>query len=383
MVYILTRFFSTVLHTFSFNKRSLRFISGKRLVKVLIYYPLFTVLFVINRMFLLLDEIFFPFYRRTSVSNAVFIIGIPRSATTFLFTEMTSHNRNFHSFKLWELLFAPSIIQKYFLLAVIGIDRLLGRPLLRLSFKIDNLLFGRLKGIHTMGFSLPEEDEVLFLYNLTSLYFWYFFPEVKSMDDYLNFDDKVPDRIKRKIMSFYYRCVQRHNYVFDRKGKRYFLSKNPTFVPKMAAVAHRFPEARFLYPLRSPFSTIPSTISLNAWIYRSFTRLPESYPLAEQTREMILKWYIMADNTLKNELRERCMTIFYKDIQENSFKVFSEIYEFLNCENADNTAMQQKLKNKSRHYHSSHVYDRNTGIDKEIIASRLGSILTPEIMKRI
>ena len=45
--------------------------------------------------------------------------------------------------------------------------------------------------------------------------------------------------------------------------------------------------------------------------------------------------------------------------------------------------MQQKLKNKSRHYHSSHVYDRNTGIDKEIIASRLGSILTPEIMKRI
>ena len=178
MVYILTRFFSTVLHTFSFNKRSLRFISGKRLVKVLIYYPLFTVLFVINRMFLLLDEIFFPFYRRTSVSNAVFIIGIPRSATTFLFTEMTSHNRNFHSFKLWELLFAPSIIQKYFLLTVIGIDRLLGRPLLRLSFKIDNLLFGRLKGIHTMGFSLPEEDEVLFLYNLTSLYFWYFFPDI-------------------------------------------------------------------------------------------------------------------------------------------------------------------------------------------------------------
>ena len=55
---------------------------------------------------LLLDNIFFPKYRRVEIKNPVFVIGHPRSGTTFLHALLTQ-TEEFAVFRNWEILHPP------------------------------------------------------------------------------------------------------------------------------------------------------------------------------------------------------------------------------------------------------------------------------------
>ena len=73
---------------------------------------------------LFLDEIFFPGYRNIIVDKPLFVLGYPRGGTTFLHRLINSDDERFTSFKLWEILLAPSIIQKKFFLLLGKIDQI-------------------------------------------------------------------------------------------------------------------------------------------------------------------------------------------------------------------------------------------------------------------
>ena len=62
---------------------------------------------------LFLDNIFFPQYRKVEVKNPVFIIGHPRSGTTFLHRLLTQTN-DFAVFQLWHILL-PSLTARVLL----------------------------------------------------------------------------------------------------------------------------------------------------------------------------------------------------------------------------------------------------------------------------
>ena len=96
--------------------------------------------------------------------------------------------------------------------------------------------------IHPLSLSMPEEDEPLMIYDFSSLYLYYFFPEAKAIKPYLFFDEALPAKKRKRIMNFYYRCVQRHQFVFNPKGDKIFLSKNPAFVSKISSLNQRFPQ---------------------------------------------------------------------------------------------------------------------------------------------
>ncbi len=84
----------------------------KRMLVMLILFPLYILIELANWLGFLLDEIIFPGYRRQTVNTPVFIVGVQRSGTTFLHRLMDRDNINFTSMKLWEIIFAPSVIQK-------------------------------------------------------------------------------------------------------------------------------------------------------------------------------------------------------------------------------------------------------------------------------
>ena len=65
---------------------------------------------IINNLFLLMDNIFFN-YQKIKINKPLFIIGFPRSGTTFLH-KMLLKDTQFTTPQLWELIFAPSILQK-------------------------------------------------------------------------------------------------------------------------------------------------------------------------------------------------------------------------------------------------------------------------------
>ena len=69
-------------------------------------------LLIINWLCLALDNLVYPGYRKTVIRPPVFIIGMFRSATTLCQNLMKSDAQNISYLRMWELLLAPSVIQK-------------------------------------------------------------------------------------------------------------------------------------------------------------------------------------------------------------------------------------------------------------------------------
>ncbi|CAN5769469.1 hypothetical protein BH10BAC3_BH10BAC3_24780 [soil metagenome] len=363
-------------HIFSTEKDSLRFPTHRRLFSVLFILPLFFLLIIANRFFMMLDWIVFPGFRKMPLNNLCFIIGVPRSATTYLLHILARDNDQFTCFKLWEILFAPSIIQKYILLPVLKLDRLLGRPLYRLSIKMDKAFLGKIAVLHEISLSKPEEDEILLVYAFASMYLAFFFPGVKALDPHLFFDEDLSPAKRKKIMLFYKRCVQRHCFVFNRNEQKYFLSKNPCFISKIASIGETFPQASLVYMLRSPFKTIPSTLILNSNVYSLFSGVKYENPLYEKTTRAIIRWYQMADRSIEKYWRHRCITVPFRKVTSQPGQTIKEVYDFLKLSPAPKmNLLLQKEDDNSRNYKSLHKYNEKPGLLQEEISSELQFII--------
>ena len=182
---------------FTFEKNRYRSFSVKRVFLVLILVPIFIMLIVWNRLFMALDHLLFPKFKNQSISNAVFIIAMPRSATTFLYHSLVNSNQ-FSYFKLWEILFAPAICQKYFFIGMKTLDQRLGSPVRSFVLYLENLISGEFKKIHLLGLDLPEEDELLLLWNMSSAYLHFLVPLNSVFNHYFYFDEQMP--VQKKLI---------------------------------------------------------------------------------------------------------------------------------------------------------------------------------------
>ena len=376
--------FKLFTKTFSFNRNSLRYPTVKRVLAILFLFPLGLLLMLTNWIFLFLDELFFFRYRRINTDRSVFIIGVPRSATTFMLELLTADRSNITCFRLWEIILAPSIIQKYFWVAIIFIDRKIGRPLFRLSISFDKIVFNKMWKIHPLSLSKPDEDEYLFLYTFTSVVLYYFYPEIDSLDPYMRFDHGLSERKKKRIMAFYKRCVQRHNYVFNPKGAKYFLSKNPAFTPKINSVYATFHNCKIIYMIRSPLKAIPATISMNNHAFRLYAKVPEGGALVEKTTHLLLDWYDMAEDAISKISEEQKIIVPFNEFVANPKAMHKKIYNLLNLllTNDIEERITAQLKDKEN-YQSEHIYDSIIGIDNKQIDAVINRKFSNELMARI
>lgn len=368
-------FFRLIVRTFSFRRKSLRFPVFKRLIAALVVLPFFLLQIAINRIFMLMDWIFFPWFAGTKIDDPVFIIGVPRSATTYLLEVMAEDKERFTSFKLWEILFAPSILQKYFWKGIIAIDRVVGRPLLKLSKVYDRVVLGKITKIHKTGMTNPEEDEMLLLYCFSSMYLTFFFPDVDATNELIFFDKMFPARKRKRVMKFYRRCVQRHMFVFGENGKKKFLSKNPCFISKMQSVAEEFPDGKLLYMLRAAERTIPSTISMNSNIYSIMCNGKQSHIMHERTRDSVIRWYKDADAALESHWKNRNLVIHFKAITKQPQQTLEEIYSFVGViVSAETKSRFQREQDKVSSYSTEHKYNAKTGVDEALIREELSRL---------
>jgi hypothetical protein len=290
--------FHLIFGIFSVRYKNMRFPNGKRIFMVLLLAPVFLILLIVNRIFLLLDYLFAPQFLKKPIDSPVFIVGSPRSGTTFLFHSLAAKNDDFTCFKLWEIVFAPSILQKKLVLIIRKFDRIIDSPLKRSMLFMEKLLLNKLKTIHPIGLNLPEEDEAILLWDLSSLYFNFFYPEAHFFDELLLFDQKLSLQKRTRTMRRYRRYIQRHLYAFNPDGSKQFLSKNPMMMCKLETVKLLFPDALILNTNRCPGTVIPSTIALNQALYGMFTSRKCSDEVNERTKEILIAWYQMAHSAL-------------------------------------------------------------------------------------
>lgn len=228
-----------------------------RLLRLLLY-VLFLPVFLLHWLGFLLDEIFFPGYRKIEISQPVFILGVPRSGTTFLHRTLAADDKLFTTVSTWEVFLAPSITQRVFWRALSRIDRLVGRPFGRLLGYLERRLFKGLEGIHDVSLLAAEEDYLLLLPLMSCFILFLPFTESSYIWNLSRLDWDMPKNDCQRIMNFYKACLQKHLY-FHGRNKR-FLSKNAAFASWIMSLREHFPDARFVICLREPEKTVPSLI---------------------------------------------------------------------------------------------------------------------------
>jgi hypothetical protein len=325
---------------------------------------------VVNRLFLALDYIFFPGFKKLQIKNPVFIVAAPRSGTTFLYHSLCNNKEAFTFFKLWEIVFAPSVIQKYFFLFVFNLDRLIGSPLKKIILFVEQLLIGKISKIHLIGLDLPEEDEAILLWNLSTIYLNFFYSDSHFFDSLFEFDEMKNLKRKKQVLNFYKKCILRHNFVFNRNSEKQFLSKNPALMSKVESLKLIFPDAKILNINRCISKTIPSTLELNHNLYALFTSIPTPVEVDERTIFYLIKWYKMANDNLDKYFKDSYLKIDFKKITSNSTQELKKIYQFLKLSEGKGNIELVKQEKKTEHK-SSNKY--------EVLSDERTSLILTEI----
>lgn len=324
-----------------------------------------------------LDDLFFREYREVQIREPVFIIGNPRSGTTFLQRLLAKDEENFTCTQMWEVLIAPSVTQRRIVQALGALDRRLGRPLDSLATAWQERCQGE-NEVHRVALRAPEEDQYLLVHIWSTLAVWLFAAILEGAGPYTYFDSAVPPAAKERIMTFYKRCIQRHLHAHagdDQRGKHY-LSKNPSASPKVEALYEFFPDAKIIYLARNPLDMIPSHISLIDYTWRIFADPVEAYAARDYVLEMARHWYTYPLERLEQAPEESYIVVNFGDLVGDAEQTVIDIYDRFGFEMTPRFAqVLREEAEKARHHESDHEYSlEEMGLTRQQIVSEYEDI---------
>ena len=340
---------------------SLRFPGKKRIIAVVLIWAFFLVHLPFTWFCLWLDRVFFPGFQDIEIRRSLFIVGLPRSGTSFLLESLGGDEDTFTCFQLWEMIFAPSIVQKKAWIKLQRLDRRFEGRGSKLVQRIEQLFFGRMEGVHSLRFDSLEEDEFVFVYLFRSIYLAYLFPELDAQHRLLEVDGEG----REAAIRFYRACVQRHLYVFDRDARKVFLSKNPGSLTRLKALQDTFSEGRFIHLSRPLDQVAPSTLSLNSYLLSFFTENEGNPSTRIETLHTLVNWH----QHLEGEGRgRRWLEVSFKSLTCMPSNELRRIYTFLGCDvNFEIEVKWEVIDQQSKAYKSVHQYPPLTEEERRVI----------------
>ncbi|BAP13960.1 hypothetical protein AS19_11090 [Alcanivorax sp. NBRC 101098] len=344
--------------------------SLQRLLVMLVFWPSFLLVQAINGIGLGLDYLLFPGFRRVSVREPLFVIGVPRSGTTFLHRLLAMDSR-FTTTALWELLFAPSITQRYFWTGMARLDKWLGRPGARLVCWLERRLLSGLDGVHKTGLLDPEED-YLGLIPVWGCFLLVLVVPVPSLWQLTFLDRDGSADEKQRLMQSYRRFVQRHLY-FHGQGKT-LLSKNPSFTPWMETLAEAFPDARFIGCLRSPTAAVPSQVNSILIGARLFDGRDTTAYWREGFLAMLEYYYLhLIEVAEQMPQQRRALSVMETLVRAPSDTVLGFYRRFGWQADAHFCEQLQEQDRKAKQYRSGHHYSLDAlGVSDDELLQRFG-----------
>ncbi len=303
----------------------------------LLLYLLFLPVWLVHWLCLFLDELLFFSYHLQEIKRPLFILGVPRSGTTFLHRTIAEDRKRFTSVSTWEVFLAPSIVQKKIILMLSWLDQRIGSPGAKLFKALEKKLFASLEGVHDVSLEAAEEDYLLLLPMMSCFILFLPFTESRHIWSLARFDWEASDKDKQRIMAFYRACLQKHLYVYARgqnASKRY-LSKNAAFASWPNTLHDNFPDAEFVICMREPEKAVPSLLGSLQSGLDIFELDIEQGELSPMLVEMMADYYshlltrfpkpapIAHMNTLKNDIRNSVETIYqyYGDAVDEPYRL--------------------------------------------------------------
>ncbi len=327
----------------------------KRVMLMSAFLPVLLISQTLHWIGFLLDEIFFRGYRSIEIQRPLFIVGVPRSGTTFLHRLIAKDTDQFTTFSLWELLFAPSITEKVFFRAIHRIDGLVGHPMMWLLRRVESLSLGKFDDIHKTTLSDPEEDYLSLIPIFACFILVVPFPFFDELWHLAYFDERTPETDRHRVMQFYRRIIQRHLYVYG--TDKHLLSKNPMFSPMIASLAESFPDCRIVCNLRNPYQAIPSLLSSMTDAAAVFDNDQCGTEFRDQFLDMLKFFYRYLSKRLRELEEERHAYVRFDDLTANPQQVVEGLFGRLGYQMSQQYAKQlQEQHQRSKSYRSLHKY---------------------------
>lgn len=257
---------------------------------VLAVFPAFLVLQLFHGACLLLDHLLFPGYRRVELRRPVFVLGVPRSGTTFLHRKL-AQDREFTAPRTWEVILAPALCQRFVLAVLARVDRALGRPFGRALDWFVSRTAGGLDSIHAIGLSAAEEDYLALLPAGGCFFLHMLFPHARAFLD-LAALERLPEARRNRLLDHYHGLMQRQVYFH---GGKQLLSKNAAFAGWTGALGERYPDACFILCIREPRAALKSQLTSLAGARRMFATYPRDEDLQRTFLQLFDDWWHTLD----------------------------------------------------------------------------------------
>lgn len=229
----------------------------------------------INAVTLGIDEVAFRGYRKVPIEKPVFILGNPRSGTTFLHRFLIG-SEELCAFELWEMLF-PAISAR----------KLIG-PAVGLLSPLNPARFHS-AAAHETGLRDVETDDALAFFRfLDGAFLWSYFLAWEDQwgSDAAGriFDERLEPPAERERLFRWFEACWRRN-MFLKKRPRIAV-KASTLSMRVPSLLKRYPDCKLVYLVRDPLETIPSGMSMLTDV------LEKSYDMFHRTSEDARKRYL-------------------------------------------------------------------------------------------
>lgn len=304
--------------------------------------------FMFMKFFLFLDCILFPGFKKVQVTKPVFIIGHPRSGTTFIH-HLFNQTGETAAFKAWHLLF-PSLSA-----------RVLVRPIIDFMIRRNHTNLIPKETGHHIALDKPEEEEMLFLHNLDTQFITAITPLGFLDEDFrdLRFHDLQPENMRLKSAEFLKSCFQRQIYY---SGNSQIFAQTHYSTHRIKTLMDVFPDAKFIYIDRKPEETLPSYFSLIKnvmdliWgLHRFSSKDIKRFFEYRYTASLELYRYFH-DLQTKGEIDDnKVLIIPYAELRNDLTGVFERIIAFTGMEpSRELRAAVAKQTEKQKHYRREH-----------------------------
>lgn len=340
------------------------------LVAFFIFFPLLEIFVWVGLFF---DTIRFRNYRREPVDSPVFIIGNPRSGTTFLHRLLSRDIKRFSTMQMWEILIAPSITQRKVIEGLATALQRMGRWFSERLARVEDGWHQK-NVMHDVSLREPEEDDYLLLHIWSALTIGLSAGILQEAIPYTYFDSKLPVKERTRIMAFYKSCVQRHLHcdrVCRNRPGRQYLAKNPALSPKVDTVFATFPDARFVYLVRNPLEVIPSYVSMMMFSWRVLGIPLNDNRLRDYIIDMAHHWYRYPLEILDRGPENSSIIIRYDDMVRDPGRTVKEIYDRFDFKvSPEFTEVLAAETARARRYKSRHRYVlHELGLSRDMILS--------------
>lgn len=275
--------------------------------------------------------------------DPLFILGHWRSGTTFVHNIFTQ-DKNFGFTTTYQTVFP------HYVMAMQGFFKPTMGWLMPNKRPTDNM---------ELAPDLPQEEE--FAINNTcpfNYYNFWFFPErmQEYCDRYLTFRDITPEE-KEEFKKEFVKLVKIS--LWNTGGKQY-LSKNPPHTGRVKTLTEIFPNAKFIYLMRNPYTVFESTRSF----FQNTIKPLELHSISEEEMEQnILRNYVelyKAYQEQKKSIPEgNLYEIKFEDIERNAMEVTEDIYRRLRLDGWDEAKVQIEKYISSKKGYKKNKYSYN------------------------